>query len=205
MIARKSADTWHFVMQTRHAEDPVELIAAVAQGDRIAIERLYDRFASLVFSVALRILRIQADAEDVVQDVFLQVWNRAETYRSDRGSVESWLLTITRNRALDKRRAANTMKKGLAQIRSVASDSVTETVSGQIVREEVSVGVRSALNRLPDEQRRVLELVYFDGLTQSMIAAHLGEPLGTIKTRIRLGLERLRRLVGEVEAHEGSP
>ena len=192
-------------MQTRHAEDPVELIAAVAAGDRVAIERLYDRFAPLVFSVALRILRIQADAEDVVQEVFLQVWNRAETYRSDRGRIESWLLTITRNRALDKRRAANAMKKGLEHLRNVAADSATETVSGHVVREEESVGVRSALNRLPVEQRRVLELVYFDGLTQSMIAAHLGEPLGTVKTRIRLGLERLRRLVGEVEAHEGSP
>ena len=160
----------------------------------------------LVYSLALRILGIRADAEDVVQEVFLQVWKRAETYRPDRGSPECWILTIARNRALAKIRAANTMKKGLGiDALPIRRRRTSSRSSGPIVRAESALAVRSALARLPDEQRRVLELAYFDGLTQSEIAARLGEPLGTVKTRIRLGMERLRRLVGGGEMPEGLP
>ncbi|QEH39248.1 ECF RNA polymerase sigma factor RpoE (plasmid) [Aquisphaera giovannonii] len=192
-------------MDTQPGEEPTDLIAAVARGDRQALERLYDRYAPIVHSVGLRILGIRADADDVVQEVFLQVWRRAETYRPDRGSPECWILTIARNRALAKMRAANTMKKGLETLRLRPRPTGVESASGPVVRAESATAVRTALAGLPDEQRRALELAYFEGLTQSEIAARLGEPLGTVKTRIRLGMERLRRLVGEGEMPEGLP
>ena len=192
-------------MHTPRGEEPADWIAAVAAGDRSALERLYDRFAPPVFALALRILGIRADAEDVVQEVFLQMWRRAETYRIDRGSPECWIMTIARNRALARIRAENTMKRGLEYLRERPGPAIVEPVSGPVVRAEVALTVRSALARLPEEQRRVLELAYFEGLTQTDIAARLGEPLGTVKTRIRLGMERLKRLVGEGETPERLP
>ena len=175
------------------------------RGRPVALERLYDRFAPPVFALALRILGIRADAEDVVQEVFLQMWRRAETYRLDRGSPECWIMTIARNRALARIRAENTMKRGPEYLRERPGPAIVEPVSGPVVRAEVALTVRSALARLPEEQRRVLELAYFEGLTQTDIAARLGEPLGTVKTRIRLGMERLKRLVGEGETPERLP
>ncbi|MFO0892294.1 MAG: sigma-70 family RNA polymerase sigma factor [Isosphaeraceae bacterium] len=187
-------DPYNFAMPTEPREhDGSPILAQVAQGDRVAFERFYDRYSSLVYTLALRILRTRADAEDLVQEVFLQVWRRAESYRPERGSVESWLLTMARNRALDRYRAANTMKRAhqLLQNLTPASDSLPAQRIA-ILDESRSV-VRSALGRLAHEQRRVLELAYYDGLSQSQIAAHLGVPLGTVKTRIRSAVERLRR------------
>jgi RNA polymerase sigma-70 factor (ECF subfamily) len=192
-------------MHPQPDDDPGALIVAVARGDRTALARLYDRFSSVVYAVALRILGNRADAEDVIQEVFLQVWKRGETFRHDRGSFECWLLTIARNQALARIRATHTMKKRLAHLRLDPGGSVSEPVSEPVVREESSLALHSALTKLPDEQRLVLELAYFDGLTQSEIAARLDEPLGTVKTRIRLGLERLKRMVGRGWMPGGSP
>ncbi len=174
-----------------HDED--HALGAVARGDRAAFARFYDRYAPLIYSLALRILRVQADAEDLMQEVFLQVWRRADTYRPDRGSVESWVLTIARNRALDRQRAATTMKKAHQFLQDVSPTADDAAAQGMAILDESRSAVRSALGDLADEQRRVLELAYFDGLSQSQIAAHLGVPLGTVKTRIRSAVERLRR------------
>ncbi|WP_165223049.1 sigma-70 family RNA polymerase sigma factor [Aquisphaera insulae] len=192
-------------MSKHSGEDPADLIAAVARGDRPALERLYDRYAPLVYSLSLRILGIRADAEDVVQEVFLQVWRRADTYRSDRGSAECWIVAIARNRALARSRSEATMKRGLGHLREQSGPVAVEPVSGPAVRAESALAVRSALAGLPDEQRRTLELAYFEGLTQSEIAARTGEPLGTVKTRIRLGMERLRSLLGRRESPDETP
>ena len=181
------------------------MIVAVARGDRAALARLYDRYSPVVYAVTWRILGNRADAEDVVQEVFLRVWRHGDTFRPDRGSFECWLLTIARNQALARIRAEHTMKKHLARIRQDPDGSVSEPASGPVVCEESVLALHSALTRLPDEQRLVLELAYFDGLTQSEIAARLDEPLGTVKTRIRLGLERLKRLVGRGWMPGGSP
>jgi RNA polymerase sigma-70 factor (ECF subfamily) len=192
-------------MQPQSDDDPGALIVAVARGDRAALALLYDRFSPVVYAVALRMLGNRADAEDVVQEVFLQVWKRGETFRPDRGSFQCWLFTIARNRALARIRAAHTMRKSLAHFRQDPGASVSQPVSGPVDREESSLALHSALTWLPDEQRLVLELAYFDGLTQSEIAARLDEPLGTVKTRIRLGLERLKRMVGRGWMPGGSP
>ena len=185
-----------------HASEPDSILEAVACGDRSAFERLYDRYAPLVYSLALRINRVQADAEDLVQEVFLQVWRRAETYRPERGSVEAWLLTITRNRALDRHRAFDTRNRAHQSLRDLSGVRVSEPASSPALRDESRLAVRSALTTLSDDQRRVLELAYFDGLSQSQIALSLGLPLGTVKTRIRSGLERLRGLLNTGETPE---
>jgi RNA polymerase sigma-70 factor (ECF subfamily) len=192
-------------MQPQTADDPGALILAVARGDRAALARLYDRFSPVAYAVALRILGNRADAEDVVQEVFLQVWKRGETFRPDRGSFECWLLTIARNQALARIRAAHTIKRHLARLRLDPGGSVSEPTDGSVDCEESSLALHSALTKLPDEQRLVLELAYFDGLTQSEIAARLDEPLGTVKTRIRLGLARLKQLVGRGRMPGGAP
>jgi RNA polymerase sigma-70 factor (ECF subfamily) len=178
-------------------EESVRLVRATAAGDREAFGRLYDRFSGLVFTVAVRLLRSRADAEDLLQEVFLQVWRQAESYDETRGTPEAWVLTIARSRGIDKlrsiRRRGETMQPietepgggpELASVESGAAGAEARVVAGR------------ALGGLPAAQREVLELAYFEGLTQTEIAVRLGQPLGTVKTRMRSGLERLRAAVG---------
>ncbi len=184
-------------MGTEPPDNPHLLIARIANGDRDAFARFYDRYASLVFTFATRLLQVQSDAEDLLQEVFLQVWRQAGSYSQERGRPEAWLITMTRSRAIDKlrslrRRDQNTVSSG---------GTFPVEGSGQVANgtgaSEARLTVHGALAKLPEAQRMVLELAFFDGLTQSEIAARLGEPLGTVKTRIRAGLERLRGFLGD--------
>jgi RNA polymerase sigma-70 factor (ECF subfamily) len=171
------------------------LLGEIARGDREAFARFYDLHASLVHTFALRILRERGEAEEVVQDVFVQVWRQAESYTADRGTPEAWLITMTRSRGIDKLRSRRRRSEmaGLAQDPARLPEPVArESVSGPA---EARTMLGGALADLPAGQRSVLELAYFDGLTQSEIAAQLGEPLGTVKTRMRGGLERLRGIL----------
>ena len=163
------------------------LLQRLTSGDSGALAELYDLHAGLVNGLALRILRNAAEAEDVVQEVFVQVWRQAERYDPARGSAEAWLATIARSRALDRlrRRTARREESGEAW-----------PVAGIQPRPEEALAVRKALGSLSSDQRRALELAYYEGLTQSEIAAHLGQPLGTIKTRIRSAMIRLRDVLG---------
>jgi RNA polymerase sigma-70 factor (ECF subfamily) len=174
-------------------DDPALLIRQVARGDDAAFGRFYDRFASLVFAFALRLLRARPEAEDLLQEVFVQAWRQAASYRPERGSPEAWLLTITRSRGIDKLRS---IRRRDGAMRPSAEESGTGaergTVESGAARSEAKLVVGGVLAGLSDSQRQVLELAYFEGLTQTEIAARLGEPLGTIKTRMRTGLERLR-------------
>jgi RNA polymerase sigma-70 factor (ECF subfamily) len=174
-------------------DDPALLLRQVAGGDEAAFARFYDRFASLVFALALRLLRARPEAEDLLQDVFVQVWRQAAGYRPERGSPEAWLLTITRSRGIDKlrsiRRRDETMRPSTEASGAGAELGVVESGAG---RSEAKLAVGGALAGLSESQRQVLELAYFEGLTQTEIATRLGEPLGTIKTRMRTGLARLR-------------
>ncbi|HLC42618.1 MAG TPA: sigma-70 family RNA polymerase sigma factor [Methylomirabilota bacterium] len=178
------------------ADDPSDLIKRIAQGDRESFGRFYDLYAPLVFTLATRVLRSRTEAEDLLQDVFLQAWRQAGSYEKGRGSPEAWLITITRSRAIDKLRSVRRRDKGIVPSDDPAYSETAGRVESGEKESEAKVMVGSALARLPDAQARVLELAYFDGMSQSEIAARLGEPLGTVKTRMRDGLERLRGFLG---------
>jgi RNA polymerase sigma-70 factor (ECF subfamily) len=173
-------------------DNSIALLQQMAGGDRDAFTRFYDRYASLAFTFALRLLGSRSDAEDLLQEVFLQVWRQAQSYSSERGSPEAWLITMTRSRAIDRLRSMH--RRGM---RPLAPDEPAGVGGGTPMEppaqaSEAKLTVQGVLPKLPETQRIVLELAYFDGLTQSEIAARLGEPLGTVKTRMRAGLERLR-------------
>jgi RNA polymerase sigma-70 factor (ECF subfamily) len=189
-------------MRAELGNDPARLIQEMARGDRDAFERFYDRYASLVYTVALRILRVRSDAQDLLQEVLLQVWRQAGSYSPDRGSPEAWLLTITRSRAIDKQRSVRRIERGLTATGDPPRLEGGGKVESGTTQSDARLTLHGALQKMPEAQRTVLELAYFDGLTQSEIAARLGEPLGTVKTRIRAALQRLRELIG-AKAPEG--
>ena len=174
----------------------VQLIQRAAAQDREAFSQLYDRFSSLVFSLALRMLRGQSDAEDLLQEVFMQVWRQAGSYSQERGSPEAWIINIARSRAIDKLRAIRRRDKSFVLTDDPAAAESPDSVESAVGESEAKLAMNSALANLPEAQRRVLELAYFSGLSQSEIAEHLAEPLGTVKTRMRAAIQRLRGLLG---------
>ena len=181
----------------KQPESDVELLHAVARGDEGALARLYDQYRVILFSVLVRILNSREEAEDVLQEVFLQVWKRANDFDEERGRPFTWLVTLARSRAIDRIRqlgARQRLADSAAQNTTAgeASDAVADTLHSE--QREI---VARALATLPEEQRRTLNLAYFEGLTQSEIAEKLGTPLGTVKTRMRSGMIKLRELLGE--------
>jgi RNA polymerase sigma-70 factor, ECF subfamily len=186
------------------AEDQ-QLLARIQRRDQSALAQLYDRYGTVLFSFSMRILRDRALAQEVVQDVFLRCWNDAAIYDVARGRVASWLLALTRNRSIDVSRSRSHQAR-LRESGAIIDDAATLESKGGDVGERVLVSnwVGSALEALPKKERAPLELAYFLGLTQNEIATKLNEPLGTIKTRMRAGLERLRALLepGESERQQ---
>jgi len=174
----------------------VDLIRQVANQDRDAFSYLYDRFSSLVFTLAMRMLRARSDAEDLLQEVFVQVWRQAQSYSVQRGSPEAWIINIARSRAIDKIRSIRRMEKSFVLTDDPARAESSDNVESSAAESEARMAMNSALANLPDTQRKVLELAYFDGLTQTEIANRLAEPLGTVKTRMRSGIQRLRDMLG---------
>jgi RNA polymerase sigma-70 factor, ECF subfamily len=144
----------------------------------------------------MRMLRMPSDAEDLLQEVFVQVWHQANRYSEERGSPEAWIINIARSRAIDKLRARRRMEKNFVLTDDPARAESTENVESSAAESETKLTMNSALANLPEAQRRVLELAYFDGLSQTEIADRLKEPLGTVKTRMRSGIQRLRSLLG---------
>ena len=182
-------------VQSESAAADVELLHAVARGDEAALARLYDAYRVILFGLLIRILNSREEAEDILQDVFVQVWRRAKDFDEKRGRPFTWLVTLARSRAIDRLRllgARQRLVTGAAQEKTEAvSDALTDTI-----RQAQKETVRRALAELPDEQKQTLMLAYFEGLTQSEIAAKLNAPLGTVKTRMRSGLIKLRALLG---------
>ena len=173
-----------------------QLIQQIAQRDREAFRQLYDRTSSLVFSLMMRMVKVRSDAEDLLQEVFVQIWRQASNYNAERGSPESWIVNIARSRAIDKIRAIRRMERSFVLTDDPARAESSDNVEISAAKSETRMAMQSALASLPDAQRKVLELAYFDGLTQNEIAERLAEPSGTIKTRMRSGLQRLREIVG---------
>lgn len=171
------------------------LIRQVAQQDREAFSQLYDRCSSLVFSLAMRMLRVRPDAEDLLQEVFVQIWRQASNYSAERGTPEAWIVNIARSRAIDKLRSIRRMEQSFVLTDDPARAESSDNVETAAAESEAKMAMSSALVNLPEAQRRVLELAYFDGLTQTEIAARLKEPLGTVKTRMRSGIQRLREIM----------
>jgi RNA polymerase sigma-70 factor, ECF subfamily len=168
-------------------------LARMAQGDGEAVAELYDRHARPIYSLALRILGDVTDAEDVVQEVFSQAWRQASRYTASRGAVSAWLLTLTRSRAIDRLRAKRARPAGVTDAR--LPDQLVDAspaVDSMVLSSEHVSRVRAALDELPLLQRAALELAYFEGLTHAEIADRLEQPLGTVKTRIRLAMLKLR-------------
>ena len=176
-------------------EHDVELLKAVAARDEAALGQLYDRYRLILFGVLMRILNNREEAEDVLQEVFLQVWRRAADFDENRGKPFTWLVTLARSRGIDRLRAlASRDRVATMAGANEASEEVSDAATDAIRSEQRGV-VNSALSQLPEEQRRPLMLAYFDGLTQSEIAMQLGAPLGTVKTRMRSGMMKLRELL----------
>jgi RNA polymerase sigma-70 factor (ECF subfamily) len=181
----------------------IEALQRIAAGDQTAFVEFYEATSSLVFSLALRILQERAAAEDVVVDVYSQVWDRASTYDHQRGTPLAWLLALTRSRAIDQLRA-RTRRREAEPLEDVSNVDFSipdpEELTALAERRRF---VRRALESLTDEQRRVIELAYFSGLSHTAIAAALGQPLGTVKTRIRTGMLRLRELLAPLSIGTG--
>ena len=176
----------------------LDLVRRMADGDESAIAELYDRYGTVLYAVAYRIVGQKADAEEVVMEAFAQVWRDAGRFEATRGSVAAWLTMITRSRALDhirsreRRERLNTSAAREDQVQAPASGSWGSDPGYQVEQTERQKRVAAALESLAPAQRQAIELAYFDGLSQSEIAERLNEPLGTIKTRVRLGMMKLR-------------
>ena len=171
------------------------LVALAARSEQSALAELYDRFGRPAYGLALRVLRDETLAEDAVQDAFLTIWRSAARYVPERGKASAWILTLVHRRAVDlvrreQRRRADSFD---AAESSTPAPAVDEEAWLRLQRERV----QGALRQLPDQQREALELAYYGGFTQSELAERLGQPLGTIKSRMFLGLGRLRELLGE--------
>lgn len=195
-IALKEAQLVEQDLTYEHYSD-TELLALIVQCQQPALAALYDRYGIRVFMLALRLLGDRQVAEEITQDVFLRIWQRAHTFQPGTSSVLAWLLAITRNRSIDEIRSQRAVSRRHEQVDLPPSvtdtnDDVQRRVEGHLLTDEV----RQALARLPSQQRRAIELSLFGGLSQSEIAAVLDRPLGTVKTWLRLGMRQLRAVLG---------
>jgi RNA polymerase sigma-70 factor (ECF subfamily) len=172
------------------------LLRLVAERRPDALAEIYDRYAPTLLALARRVLDNHADAEEVLQEVFVQVWNRGERYDAARSSVSTWLVLIARSRAIDRLRSRKVIERthdATVQASQVLAEPHTspEAIESVLIKER-HVRVRSEMEALPPEQRQVLEMAFYQGLTQSEIAAKTGMPLGTVKTRTLLAMRKLR-------------
>ncbi len=177
----------------------VQLFAEIAAKKPWALSTLYDRYSAHLFGLAVKILKDQELAEDVLQDLFLYLWNNSDKFSQSRGNPLAWVTIICRNRCIDQLRS----KQRKAQSSGLINEEIVQTISIDesespfeiVIYNEKQRRVSSALQQLPEEQRRPIEMAYFEGLSQTAISAELQQPLGTIKTRMRLGMQKLRNLM----------
>jgi len=177
--------------------DDAGLMRRIASGDAAALSDLYDLSSRYVYGICLKVLRNSADAEEVTLDVYTQAWRQASRFDADRGEPLAWLLMLARSRAIDRLRSRGGVRRheeDLEQVRDLASPGIDPETGSSLAQRAATV--RAALAGLPAEQREVIELAYFEGLTHTEIADKLAQPLGTTKSRIRLALARMRQTLG---------
>ena len=180
-------------------EAEIALVRRVAQGDRRGFEELYDRFSRVLFSTAYRVLNNQEAAEDVLQDVFIQIWEKAPLYDPSRGKPMTWAITLTRNKAIDRLRSTvrrNRLGDDLEREAQSQDQFDDRSSFDALAAEDRGKVVREAIQKLSEDQREAIELAFFSSFTQTEIAERLKVPLGTIKARIRRGMLRLRDVLG---------
>jgi len=186
--------------EERAAVSDLELIRRIVERDETALAGVYDRYASLVFAVALRVLRDAAAAEEVLQDIFYRLWVVAPRFDPARGSLPGWLAVSCRHRAIDRLRR----REPATDSDAVAVDiRLPFDLEEEVYRNGLAERVRAALVRLPEGQRKLVEMAYFEGLTHSELAVRTGEPLGTIKSRLRAAVASLRKEFGEFTGFKG--
>lgn len=183
-----------------------QIVSLVTQGDRESLGVLYDRYGKAVFGFTLYLLKDPHRAEEVTQEVFLNVWLKAAKFNPERGTFHAWIMTMAHHKAIDEMRRDSRQWQRLEQAAREAApprNSLIDTTAEAAQRLQESEVVRSALATIPEEQRKVIELAYYQGLTHSDISRRLGQPLGTVKTRMRLGMQKLRiALDGHEKANE---
>lgn len=200
MATQRQADRTAGAASLRRLADE-ELMQLIAGGDPRAFELIYERHATAAFSLAYRICGVRATAEEVAQEAFLAIWRSGARYDRARGSVRTWLLGVVHNRAIDTlRRTTVHERRRAADERAAESLEAPERTEVEAARRDEARSVRVLIDELPDEQRKVIELAYFGGFTHEQIAGMLGAPLGTVKGRMRLALEKLRGGLGPREA-----
>jgi RNA polymerase sigma-70 factor (ECF subfamily) len=178
--------------------DIAPLLRRIAQQDQTALSELYDRYAHILYAIAFKSLNSVEESEEVVLDVFSQVWRSAISYNPEKGRADAWLFMVTRSRVIDRLRSLQrTAKKAAASVEAVQIQPNQQSVDPieHVLISERRTRMLAAIQQLPDEQRQVIELAYYQGLTQSEIAAQTGTSLGTVKTRVRLGLSKLRSAI----------
>lgn len=180
--------------------DDETIVALIAQAQADALSELYDRYSRLVFSLAVGSVGNRSTAEEITQDVFLRVWQRAGQYRPDRGRVSTWLTSIARNRSIDQLRRRGSRPEQHSVTWAEIAPGTEPSLEGPAQAADLIMErhqIRIAVNGLPVEQKKVLALAYFQGLTQNQIADLLDLPLGTVKTRIRLGIQKLHQALAD--------
>jgi len=190
---------------TTEGMDDRALLRAVAAHDKEAFQQLYARHSAMLFGFALKILSDRAEAEDVLQESFIQIWKTASSFDEGRGKPLGWFIMLTRSRAIDRLRSRKTRTRLTESAAAEgATNSADATPADDALASEDQRAVRGALNTLPLEQRVPIEMAYFKGLTQFEISQQLSQPLGTVKTRIRAGMMRLREQLGGAAAGKGA-
>ena len=182
----------------------IELLEGTGRGDRDCFRQLHERYAGVLFSAAYQVLNDPAEAEDVLQDVFVQIWDKAKLYDRSRGKPLTWALTLTRNKSIDRLRSAQRRHRLKDEVEKETTVSEQRGAGGaqaggdsveRVYAGETKVLVRNAVLQLSTEQRQAIEMAFFSGLTQNEIAQRLDEPLGTVKARIRRGMIKLKDLI----------
>jgi RNA polymerase sigma-70 factor, ECF subfamily len=188
------------ILLALHAEADVDLIGRLQRRDPQALAELYDRYGRLAYSLILRVVRDTGVAEDLVQETFLRVWNRVQGFDADKGSIGPWLLAVARNRAIDYLRSTTGRARNSLELDATDHPALYSDMEKDLLVSDKARRIKAAMLKLSPNQREVIELAYFEGLSQTEMAARMGQPLGTVKTWVRTALKNLRDELGTVVA-----